>query len=106
MAEFVMSQHAVKRALDMCVDGEEIADAYHRPRDVSRAGAMKEYRTRGRVSVVVALDGVVPVVTTVLWATANGWVADMESDHASRSEWNEVGMAGVRSYRRHKKSRH
>lgn len=101
-----MSQHAVTRALDMAVEGSEIADAYFRPRDVGRAGAMKEYRTRGRVSIVVAFDRDVPVVTTVLWATANGWVADMESGHPSRSEWNDLGMAGVRSFRKMKKGRH
>lgn len=79
MTVFTITKHATKRALDMCIDGELIRDAMLNPRDVVKAGPGKEYRTRGRITCLVALDGPVPVIVSILWASMADWVRDQET---------------------------
>jgi len=81
MAAFTISPHALTRAVDMNLTGDEIRDAFERPRrtewiESSRSTA----HTRGRITVFWRLDGRTqqPVITTVMWATANAWVADSQ----------------------------
>lgn len=66
MAEFAMSDHALKRALDMTLSGDEIREAVLRPRFTHWGEKQQsEQRTRGRVTACVRMSpsGVLTVVT-------------------------------------------
>ena len=78
VAPFRLSQHAMERALQMGVLGEEIREAFDRPRSIRPAG-MDEYYTRGRVTLVIARTQYGElVVKTILWGRPSDWAADKE----------------------------
>lgn len=75
---FVVSRHAVDRALDMGVKGEEIRQCLLHPDRVVRSRrypARKNYR-RGRV--MCAVEG--HRVVTVVWSSVDGWREDLEGN--------------------------
>lgn len=80
MAEpFVVSKHALERALDMGVTGEEIRAAWDKPRNTHRSGKTGcWYLTRGRIVPVVRDSIPQATVVTVFWAKAADWAADLE----------------------------
>ena len=61
---FDLTQHAIQRALDMGVDGDEIAQAVNHPQSVRESDG-RELRTHGRVTVVFAPGP--RLVVSVLW---------------------------------------
>jgi len=76
---FRMTRHAIERALDMSVEGDEIRDAFDKPRRTYYSHETNSHwNTRGRVTVCWRqLDtDPLPVITTVVWATANAWTND------------------------------
>lgn len=93
---FIMSNHALERAVDMAVEGDEIRDCMERPRQVHPAGADADYYTRGRITLVVSRSA--GVVKTVLWARASDWVKDRQFESYGRAE--EGLLDGVRSARK------
>lgn len=101
---FAMSDHAVRRALDMGVEGDEIRDAFLNPRFIGNTSNGRELRTRGRISLVVTKETIPPVVVTVLWATANGWVQDHEHI-GSRTGPDAEHMERLRRARKSQKRR-
>lgn len=72
---FTMSNHAVDRALEMGVTGEEIRACYDRPTDLIWS---KKYKSwwfiRGRITLSITEDRA--CVITVLWSSENDWRAD------------------------------
>lgn len=72
---FAMSAHAIDRALEMGVAGEEIRAAYDRPTDVIWSAKYKAFcYIRGRITLAVSEDR--KTVATVLWSSEHGWRAD------------------------------
>lgn len=72
---FTMSAHAIDRALEMGVTGEEIRHAYDRPSDVIWSTRYSAYcYIRGRITLAVTEDRT--RVMTVLWSSEHGWRAD------------------------------
>lgn len=75
---FSFSAHAKQRMADMALgpdDAHLIRDAMLNPRSVRAAGVGKEYRTRGRITLLVT-TGPNPVVVSVLWARMSDWAED------------------------------
>lgn len=96
--DFIMSKHAIDRALDMAVDGQEIRDAFERPRDkYFSARTQSWWLTRGRVTLAVS-TAEPPVVTTILPATAAAWAADQEFEPLEGRESRD--NSGVRRVRK------
>jgi hypothetical protein len=78
-ASFTMSRHGLIRALDMALEGTEIRDAFERPRRTYYSPESRStWNTRGRVTVCwrQGQGDPLPVITTVVWATANAWTND------------------------------
>lgn len=72
---FTMSAHAIDRALEMGVAGEEIRLAYDRPSEVIWSVKYKAFCfIRGRITLAVSEDR--KTVATVLWSSEHGWRAD------------------------------
>lgn len=72
---FTMSKHAIDRALEMGVTGEEIRATYDRPADIIWSIRYRAYcYTRGRVTLAITEDR--STVVTVLWSSEHGWRAD------------------------------
>lgn len=72
---FTMSKHAIDRALEMGVTGEEIRAAYDRPAEIIWSSRYKAFcYVRGRVTLAVTEDRT--CVMTVLWASEHGWRGD------------------------------
>jgi hypothetical protein len=74
---FTLSPHAIERALEMSVEGDEITDAMRHPE-----WSYLNYKynnwclTAGRITVCVNVrDGQARIVS-VLWSTKDGWLAD------------------------------
>jgi hypothetical protein len=78
--DFVMSRHALTRAVDMAVDADEIRDAFERPRNRFFSPRTQSWwLARGRIMLaVVEDDRPLPVVTTVMWSRPSDWAADAE----------------------------
>lgn len=78
-ATFTVSHHALSRALDMNVTGDEIRDTFEKPRRTyySRETA-STWNTRGRITVCwrQGTSDLLPVITTIVWATTNAWTDD------------------------------
>jgi hypothetical protein len=104
MAEFIVSGHALERALDMRIEGHEISAAMMRPRDTYWSNsANSEWRTHGRVTACVRYcDDGTPIVTTFMWAKPSGWAADAEYGTYNGRD-NNNNLDGVRRVRRAKK---
>lgn len=78
-AWFDFTPHAVRRALDMALDDEQIRECLGNPRYVRPGSAGREMWTRDKLSAVMeARDGFWMVITFT-WATANAWVIDRET---------------------------
>lgn len=77
MTEIRFTKHALERALEMGVEGEELRDCLLKPEEVfwTHKYQMHNYR-RGRVTCGVDSSSGVLVVITVLWTTAHDWRAD------------------------------
>jgi len=65
---FYLTRHAIARALDMGVDGDEILNAVATPQSVRRAESGLELRTHGRITAVY--DPGPRAVVTVMWRYA------------------------------------
>lgn len=73
--DFTVSHHAVERALDMGVAGDEIRECVTAPDRVHWSVRYEnEVRTRGRIAVSVSAD---ECVLTIHWATPELWEADL-----------------------------
>ncbi len=72
---FRMSRHALDRALEMDVAGDEIRACFDRPEDViwSRKYSLFWF-VRGRITLSVSEDRT--TVVTVLWSNERDWRAD------------------------------
>jgi len=72
---FTMSRHALDRALEMDVAGDEIRECYERPIQIiwSRKYSAFWY-VRGRITLSVTEDRA--CVITVLWSNERDWRAD------------------------------
>ena len=91
---FTMSRHAMNRALEMGLDGEDVRAAILNPRYVGPAPEGREYRTRGKVTAVVTQE--IPMtVVTLLWATVAAWQNDHDTLH-SRTDRDQVHVNKVR----------
>lgn len=66
---FHLTDHAIARALDMGVDGDEIARAVLNPQDIHNGKNGAEIRVAGRVAVV--FNPAVSLVVTVMWHYAS-----------------------------------
>jgi hypothetical protein len=97
MTDFTITKHAMKRALDMCIDGEEIRAAMLNPRDVVKAGPGKHYLTRGRITCLVSTDGPIPTVISILWARMADWVRDQETIQSRESDDHAQHAAATRA---------
>lgn len=72
---FRMSKHALERALEMSVDGDEIRRAYETPECIYWSTGKNAWAyTRGRITLGVCEDR--SVVTTVIWSSVEDWEAD------------------------------
>lgn len=59
----------------MAIDGEEIRDAFEKPRDTYLAPSGVVCKTRGRITLVI---GDANAIITILWARVSDWKADVE----------------------------
>jgi len=75
-AWFEFTDHAMRRALDMALDAEDIRECLGNPRHVKAATAGREMWVRGKVAAIVKPDDGFWVVVTFMWATANGWAME------------------------------
>ncbi|QIS38635.1 hypothetical protein [Clavibacter capsici] len=76
---FHVTQHALNRALEMGVTGDEINDAYNRPIEVWRSPKYDcQMRHRGRVTLSIDTNQEPPTIVTVLWSTPELWAASYE----------------------------
>ena len=74
---FTLSQHAIERALEMSVEGDEIADAMRNPEwSYYSYKHSKWCLTAGRISIGVTVRHGEARIVTVLWATKQGWLDD------------------------------
>lgn len=72
---FHVTKHAVERALDMAVDGEEIGRAVLTPQRITPNPQGGEFRAHGRI--VVAYLPATGTVTTVFWRYQSSRATDM-----------------------------
>jgi hypothetical protein len=98
---FSVSHHAMKRAVAMGLDGDEVRDAMLRPRSVQPCGAGKEYRQRGKITVVATTE-VPATIVTILWSTAAAWRDDAETVR-SRGDTDHRSMTRLRLARKAQK---
>jgi hypothetical protein len=92
---FRMSRHAVDRALDMALEGDEIRDAFEKPRRTYYSRETDStWNTRGRITVCwrQSTTDLLPIITTVVWATPNAWTDDDQYAPISGREDKTVGM--------------
>lgn len=83
---FAMTGHAIARALDMRLEGDEVRRAVEQPQDVRDGRDGAELRTAGRITVVYRAGAVV----TILWRYQSTRRADVrgaetygrEAEHA------------------------
>ena len=101
--DFVMSAHALQRAVDMAVTGEEIRQCFDNPREQHWSQGHGSWAlTRGRITLAVKDVEPLPVVTTVLWSTPAGYAADLE--HGALVGRGE-DLSKIRAVRRAKRSK-
>lgn len=85
----------------MGIDGDDIRAAMLNPRHTYTAGAGREYRTRGKVTLVVTTE-VPAVIVTVLWGTVAAWQEDHDSI-GSREERSQRHITRLRAARKAQK---
>lgn len=73
---FTFCRHALQRALDMGIDGDELRQCLEQPWRVcdSSRGDGRQLYFGDRITCVVSDVG---EVITVLWRTAEGWASDL-----------------------------
>lgn len=77
MTAFKMSHHAIERALEMNLDGEDIRNTYEDPEQIYWSVKYEAWNyLRGSLCLAVKEDTGGDVVVTVLWATPEAWAAD------------------------------
>lgn len=104
MPDFVMSQHALARAVDMSVTAEEIRACWDNPRDQHWSDKHNGWvLTRGRIALGVKDVEPLPVVTTVLWSTPAAYASDLE--HGTLDGRGDDDMAKIRSVRKAKRTK-
>jgi hypothetical protein len=102
VAEFIVSPHAIDRALDMALDPADIRETILRPRErYYSARTNSELRTRGKITACVRDDNGLQIVTTFMWAKPSGWAADAE--YGTYDGRDNNNLDGVRRVRRAKK---
>lgn len=103
--DFVMTRHAVDRALDMALDPDEIRDAITRPRyEHYDHKTESDMFTRGRVTACIRYRAGVAHVTTFLWARASDWARDNDYGEYSRDVSEYANVRKVQKARRRKGS--
>ncbi|OMC55441.1 hypothetical protein A5747_13715 [Mycobacterium sp. IS-836] len=76
---YVITPHAIDRALDMGVAGEEIRQCLLNPDSVTKSRKHKGFNHRaGRITCGVVQHRVV----TVVWSSKEGWRDDLGEGHA------------------------
>lgn len=72
---FAMSNHAIARALEMGLNGDDIREAFVNPDSIVASNTHPgwNYR-RGRITLGVSADR--ECVTTIVWSTQDAWEAD------------------------------
>lgn len=79
MQPFVMTKHAIERALDMNVEGDEIREAFENPERIYWSPRHDSWNyQRGRVCLGVKEAEGQHLILTVLWATDEAWVEDAD----------------------------
>ncbi|PZF11743.1 hypothetical protein [Curtobacterium sp. MCLR17_034] len=72
---FTMSKHAIDRALEMGVTGEEIRACFDHPADITWSTKYRAWcYIRDRITLSITEDGT--TVMTVLWSTEHAWHID------------------------------
>lgn len=72
-----MTKHAIDRALDMAIEGEEIREAFIHPERIYWLPRHEAWTyQRGRIALGVREEGKTHLVLTILWATDEAWVED------------------------------
>ena len=104
---FSFSAHAKQRMAEMALgpdDAPLIREAMLNPRTVKAAGVGKEYRTRGRITLLVT-TGPNPVVVSVLWARMVDWAEDEATirsrGHDSSADQPRRARKQIRSRKKH-----
>lgn len=101
---FTLSHHAIDRALDMSVDGDEIARAVEHG-DVRPGKNGCELRGAGRIVVVYAPDA--RLVVTILWRYANTRRSDVNrAESYGRDAEHPEHTSSHRARKRAHKQRH
>lgn len=98
MAGWVLSPHAIQRALEMGVTGDEIREAFETPEDVRWSSKHGTFvYTRGRIALAVNPDRA--LVCTVLWASRHDWRLDYArgGDLGNRRRRSSSEMKHLRS---------
>jgi len=76
-AQFTVSAHALQRALEMGVTGDEIRGAYEHPERIHWSVKHQKWTyTKGRIALGLTDDHA--CIATVLWSTQEAWLADYE----------------------------
>jgi hypothetical protein len=104
VADFVMSHHALERAVDMAVTADEIRACWDNPLDQHWSPKHNGWViSRGRITLGVRETDSLPVVTTVMWSTPAGYASDLE--HGTLTGRSAEDMKKLRAVRRAKKKR-
>jgi hypothetical protein len=94
---FHMSKHALERALEMGVEGDEIRSAFEQPEETIWSQKYKSWwLIRGRITLSVSEDRA--CVITVLWCTEHAWRLDYArgGDITGRERRSRTDMAYLR----------
>lgn len=90
--DFQFTPHALQRALDMRLDGDEIRECLLTPwwKQKSGRGDDRELFYGRRITCVVQQDN---LVVTVVWRTAQDWKADIDAGGIYERRFNEEEWA-------------
>jgi hypothetical protein len=77
---FNVTQHALHRALEMGITGDEINNAYTTPIETWRSPKYDcQMRHRGRITLSIDTNQEPPTIVTVLWSTPELWAASYQN---------------------------
>jgi hypothetical protein len=80
---FTVTQHALKRSVEMGLEAAEIKDAFARPEEIWHSPKYGcQMRHRGRVTLSISMEDPTPVIVTVLWSTPELWAASYQNGGA------------------------
>jgi hypothetical protein len=94
---FTVSPHALQRALEMGITGEEIRRTFENPdRHYWSQKHQKWTYVRGRIALGMSEDQ--SCIVTVLWSTQDGWLAEYE--RGTTHDRQERSLAEMQHLRR------